>query len=288
MIDVEELPDARTFLDATAAFRAGDPIQANLVGAVAEGVLGGRTYDSYRWLAIRDNAGNVVGAAVRTAPYKLVVTPMPEAAAEALGRHIARVDPLPPGVTGPKDVVDRVVAHLPGAGTARTAMTDLLRVLVDYRPPDPWAPGRPRVVTRADIDLLHGWLERFAEDALLPARDPEPIAAFAVEQGSMLLWVDDEQPVALAGHAPLVVTPTGTVARIGPVYTPEPWRGRGYGSAVTAAMVESLLPRSTSIMLFADADNAGSNRVYERLGFQLRATHVEVALGPSTVRESDA
>jgi predicted GNAT family acetyltransferase len=275
---VEELPDAGAFLDATAGFRAHDPIQANLVGSVAEGVLGGRTYDSYRWLAIRDDAGHVVGAAVRTAPYNLVVTPMPEAAAEALGRHIARVDPHPPGVTGPKDVVDRVVAHLPGAGTARTAMTDLLRVLVDYRPPAPWAPGRPRVVTAADLDLLCVWLAQFAEDAHLPARDAAPIAASAVERGSMLLWVDDEQPVAMAGHAPLVVTPTGTVARIGPVYTPEPLRGRGYGSAVTAAMVESLQPRSTSIMLFADADNPGSNRVYERLGFEVRATHVEVVV----------
>jgi predicted GNAT family acetyltransferase len=195
------------------------------------------------------------------------------------------VDPHPPGVTGPKDVVDRVVAHLPGAGTALTAMTDLLRVLVDYRPPAPWASGRPRVVTGADLDLLCAWLVQFAEDAQLPARDAAPIAASAVERGSMLLWEDDEQPVALAGHAPLVRTPTGTVARVGPVYTPEPLRGRGYGSAVTAAMVESLQPRSTSIMLFADADNPGSNRVYERLGFEVRATHVEVVLGPDTAPE---
>jgi GNAT superfamily N-acetyltransferase len=285
VIAVEELPDAGTFLDATAEFRAHDPIQANLVGSVAEGVLGGRTYDSYRWLAIRDDAGLVVGAAVRTAPYNLVVTPMPEGAADALGRHLSRVDPLPPGVTGPKDVVDRVVAHLPGAGTARTAMTDLLRVLVDYRPPDPRAPGRPRIATGADFDILCAWLAQFAGDAHLPARDPAPIAASAVDRGSMLLWEHQEQPVAMAGHAPPVVTPTGTVTRIGPVYTPEQLRGRGYGSAVTAAMVESLQPRSTSIMLFADADNPGSNRVYERLGFEVRATHVEVTLGPETARE---
>jgi predicted GNAT family acetyltransferase len=69
------------------------------------------------------------------------------------------------------------------------------------------------------------------------------------------------------------------------VYTPEPLRGRGYGSAVTAAMVESLQPHSTSIMLFADADNPASNRVYERLGFEVRATHVEVLLTADTVRE---
>ncbi len=286
MVDVEELPDARAFLDATTELRARDPIQANLVGSVAESVLAGRVYDSYRWLAIRDDSGQVVGAALRTAPYNLSVTPMPPHAADALGRHIAQVDPHLPGVTGPQEVVDRVVDHLPGSRSARTAMTDLLRVLGDYRPPHPWPSGRPRIATAGDIDLLCAWLVRFAEDAHLPARDPAPIAASAVARDSMLLWVDDDQPVALAGHAPLVVTPTSTVARIGPVYTPEPLRGRGYGSAVTAAMVESLLPRVTSIMLFADADNPASNRVYERLGFEFRATHVEVALSPDTARES--
>lgn len=282
---VDDLPDARTFLDATAAFRARDPIQANLVGSVAEGVVGGRTYDAYRWLAIRDDSGQVVGAAVRTAPYNLVVTPMPLAAAEVLGRHIAQVDPLLPGITGPKEVVDLLLPHLRAAGGARTTMTDTLRVLDGYRPPATWPPGHPRPAVATDLDLLCGWLVRFAEDAHLPVRDPEPIAATAVEQATMLLWVVGGEPVALAGHAPLVETPTGSVARIGPVYTPAALRGRGYGSAVTAAMVELLLPRSTTIMLFADADNPGSNRVYERLGFRPRATHVEVALNPGAVSE---
>lgn len=284
MARVDELDDAAGFLAATQSLRSEDPVQTNLLGAVAEGVRAGRQYEGYRWLVLSDDSGTVVGAALRTAPYNLVVSPMPPPAADALGRHMAAVDPAVPGITGPREVVDRVVACLPSAASVRVLMTDVLRVLGTYRPPDPWPPGTARPIDEPDRALLSDWLVAFARDAGLPARDPESIIDFALQSGSMTLWVLDGIPVALAGHAPLVTTPSGTVARIGPVYTPHDLRGRGYGSAVTAAMVESLLPRSTTIMLFADALNPGSNRIYERLGFEFRATHVEVALSPDTVQ----
>lgn len=278
MIRVEEVADATAFLDATLALRTADPVQTNLLGAVAEGVVAGRSYDGYRWLVLAEESGPVTGAALRTAPHNLVVSPMPAEAADALGRHLATVEPDLPGITGPRDVVDAVVSRLSSAASARVVMTDILRVLATYRPPRPLAEGSARAAAPADRALLTEWLAQFFLDAGLPPRDPGPNVDFALQSGSMMLWEDAGRPVALAGHAPLVTTPSGTVARIGPVYTPEDLRGRGYGSAATSAMVESLLPRSTMVMLFADALNAGSNRVYERLGFEARATHVEVAL----------
>jgi predicted GNAT family acetyltransferase len=96
--------------------------------------------------------------------------------------------------------------------------------------------------------------------------------------GSLWLWEVDGTPVAMAGHADLVDTPSGAVARIGPVYTPEPLRRQGLGAAVTAAVIEELLPRATTVMLFADAANPTSNRIYARLGFRAAGEVVEVSL----------
>jgi predicted GNAT family acetyltransferase len=62
------------------------------------------------------------------------------------------------------------------------------------------------------------------------------------------------------------------------VYTPERLRRRGYGAAVTAAVVEHLLPRTVAILLYTDAANPTSNGIYERLGFSHVADVVDLDL----------
>ena len=47
---------------------------------------------------------------------------------------------------------------------------------------------------------------------------------------------------------------------------------------MTSAVVTRLLPRTTAIILYADAANPTSNGVYERLGFRVVAEVVEVHL----------
>jgi predicted GNAT family acetyltransferase len=68
------------------------------------------------------------------------------------------------------------------------------------------------------------------------------------------------------------------VGRVGPVYTPAEHRRRGYGAAITSAVVEHLLPLTTTVMLYTDAANPTSNGVYERLGFRVVADVVDLEL----------
>ena len=75
-MDVEALPDAASFLAVTEELRTREPILTNVLASVAEGVLGGRTYESELWLVVRDE-GRVVGCAMRTAPFKAALSPMP-------------------------------------------------------------------------------------------------------------------------------------------------------------------------------------------------------------------
>jgi predicted GNAT family acetyltransferase len=269
---------AAAFLDATASLRAADPLLTNIMGSVASGVVGGRTYESELWLTVHDD-GVPVGMAMRTAPWNLAVSTMPAGAAEELGRYVARVDPDVPGVNGPEETVDAVVRGIaPAPGRLpRTDMVDVLRVLTGLQPPAD-VPGALRAARSDDMARILEWNRRFADDAGLPAHSLEESIAEQVSVGALWIWEDAGSPVSMAGHAPLVTTPAGTVARIGPVYTPTALRGHGFGSAVTAAVAATLLPRCSTVMLFADAGKPDVNRLYERLGFAEAARIVEVTL----------
>ncbi len=57
------------------------------------------------------------------------------------------------------------------------------------------------------------------------------------------------------------------VASLGAITTDDEYRGRGYGSAVTLALVKKLAPEIECICLNVHSENAGAISIYERLGF---------------------
>lgn len=77
---------------------------------------------------------------------------------------------------------------------------------------------------------------------------------------------DREQIVASAGTH--LVSPNYGLAAIGNVYTANGYRGRGYGSATTSAVVAELFRRGLDCVFLNVAQaNAAAIRIYERLGF---------------------
>jgi predicted GNAT family acetyltransferase len=268
-VRVERLSDAGEFLETSAVLRSGEPVLCNLVGSIATSVQAGRHYEETYWWVVRDDASQVVGAALRTAPYRLVVSPMPLEAASALGTAVAAADPGVPGCNGPQEVVRAVLAALGAPGGHRgyrVTMTDAVYVLGDYAPPRPVA-GAARRAVQEDLDRLVRWHIQFTKDAGLPSHDVEASVADRLAHAGLWLWEVDDEPVAMGGHAALVDSVQPVVGRIGPIYTPAALRGRGYGSAVTAAVVDDLLPRCDVVMLYADAANPASNSIYQALGF---------------------
>jgi len=270
-VEVREAADAAEFLELTAALRGADPVRTNVLGSVATGVVQGRRYDDEHWLVVEDDSGAVVGAAVWTPPYRLLLPPLPPAAAAAVGRHVAGMGGLPPGVIGPREAVECVVR---AAGwQTRQAMSERLLVLGDPLPPAP-VPGSAREAVQADRELGTEWMRRFAVDADVLISDPE--ATFLGRLGSAWFWEVDGEPVAYASVAPLVDSPSGAVARIGPVFTAAEHRRRGFGAAVTWTAVQHAMQRAATVMLYTDAANPTSNGVYERLGFRAVAEVVDL------------
>ena len=278
MVKVERVGSAQEFLDATLALRSREPVLTNVIGSVATDVAAGRQYESETWLVVRDG-DEVVGCAIRTAPWPASLSPMPVDAALLVGRALADVVPVVTDVAGPAAAVR---AALEGLGDRPSAVvtTDIARVLVQLVPPRRACPGSARRCTEGDLDLVAGWLAAFATEAGLPGYDPHEMAAAMTADARLWLWEVDGVPVAMAGHAPTVQTPSGRVGRIGPVYTPSEHRRRGYGDAATRTVATELLTTCATVMLYADADNPDSNSVYAAMGFEAvgEMAHVRLEL----------
>jgi len=271
------LQSVADFLDASARVRAEHPVLTNVLATVAAGAQSRPdTSDVLCWLVL-DSDDTVVGCGVRTHPWPLVVSPMPPAAAQALGAAVAATDDRLPGVSGPAQVVHDVVAGLGARWRAAPGMTDTVYVL-DRLVAPPAAAGARRAPQSVERDLLLRWLVDFHAEVGLPARDPADSFDARTADGAMWVWDVGGAPAALVGHAPAVAGPGGTFARIGPVYTPPAHRRHGYARALTAAVAAELADGGATVTLYADADYEPSNRLYRGLGFVAGATVQEVTV----------
>jgi predicted GNAT family acetyltransferase len=128
-------------------------------------------------------------------------------------------------------------------------------------------PGAMRIATSEDRPLLLEWFLAFGIEAL-PHPDEERLTRevdhrLAAADAGVVLWEHDG-PVSLAGYG----GPTPNGIRIGPVYTPPEFRGRGYASALVAELSSSLLAEGRQFcFLYTDLANPTSNKIYERIGY---------------------
>ena len=260
------LTSAQEFLDATLTFRSADPVMTNLLGSIATSVAGGRQYEKCHWWIVEDQ-GHVVGAAVRTVPFKLIFSPMNSQALDVLCPLIMNEDPDFSGISGPRPLLTEAAHRFPYAFSEHMAM--LIYVLDELNSPE--VPGRSRKSEAKDIDLLLAWFDDFAAEANVNnANDVERLKTF-IKDGWYTIWEDGEV-VAFAGNAQNVDTDSTKIGRVGPVYTPPEQRRRGYGAAVTAAVTQRLKDQGCDVvMLYTDASNPTSNSIYQAIGYRLVA-----------------
>ncbi|MGH3507437.1 MAG: GNAT family N-acetyltransferase, partial [Nocardioidaceae bacterium] len=84
-----------------------------------------------------------------------------------------------------------------------------------------------------------------------------------IREGRLHVW-DDGGRVCMVGTA----WPVEGVARIGPVYTPPAYRGRGYASNLTAHVTGQVLSSGLVPTLFTDLANPTSNKIYQAIGYR--------------------
>jgi hypothetical protein len=107
----EREPDLATFTRRTGGLLARDPVLHTVICVVVEaGVRRPELFPGAAWITVSDG-DEVVGAAMRTPPYPVALTPMPDPALDALADLVATEPPDAPGVTGPRPYADRLATR---------------------------------------------------------------------------------------------------------------------------------------------------------------------------------
>jgi uncharacterized protein len=259
------------FLGVARDFLVEREAEHNLILGICDTLLSlPGAYKHEPYLAAMVDDDQVVGVAVRTPPWELVLSEIDDARGVDLVVEDRAAEVLP-GVTGPTRMTARFAdlwSKRTGAAV-RLAMQERAFVLAQVLHPRP-ATGKMRAARPADRALLVEWLEDFVDEALAghnPAGDIGAIADrwIAGEQRTMQLWIDNGLPVSMAGVG--ARTPNGV--RIGPVYTPRDLRRRGYASNLVArACTAELDAGSRLCFLFTDRANPTSNHIYQEIGFE--------------------
>jgi predicted GNAT family acetyltransferase len=211
--------------------------------------------------------GDVTAVVLHTPPYPLLLGGLPSGSGAELAALIAGTGRGLAGVGGPEDSAAefatawRALTAAEYTTTRRSRLYRLERLV----PPDPLAEGRARLAIPGERAVLEEWYAAFGREINDVAGPPADAIAERLSYGGLMVWEAGGLPVSMAGH----VRPAAGVVRIAPVYTPAPFRGRGYGAAVTSAVTRAALEAGAGeIVLFTDVANAASNALYRRLGFQ--------------------
>jgi uncharacterized protein len=273
-VEVQRFDDGQAFLDDVGPFLADREAENNLMFGIAATIVVdpdryGRRGSPYLAAVRRD--GEVVAAAVMTPPYNVVLSESADhEAITALAHDLERTGSSVAGVTAPVDVARQFAEtwHARHPVTVRRSMHERIYRLERVTAPER-VEGAVRVATGADRDLLVEWVRAFLAEALDrdDPMEPEPVVDSALKNGTrtFYLWETNGRPVSMAG----VGGPTPNGVRVGPVYTPPEHRGRGFGSAVTAAASQLQLDAGKRfVFLFTDLANPTSNKIYQAIGFE--------------------
>ncbi|HLW47474.1 MAG TPA: GNAT family N-acetyltransferase [bacterium] len=263
----------QAFLDAVEPFLLADEACHNLLlGIPARLIARGPAAAEGVYLAAAVDRGRIAGAAMMTPPWHMVLskTAHPDAV-RCIAEDAAAIRPAPAGVNALEDVAPEFVGiwrRLTGE-PAQRILTERIHRLDAVRPvPD--VAGRLRPADTTDRPLLVCWLQAFADEIFTGDKRRPGNAQTVVDDRlatpgeGIVLWEDSEAR-CVAGYG----SGTKHGIRIGPVYTPPEHRNRGYATACVAALSRQLLEQGRRFcMLFTDLENPGSNRIYQRIGYE--------------------
>ena len=266
--------DARTFLKRGGPWLLQTEVEHTLIlGLAARDDLAAD--DLY--VATVEQDGAVLGCALRTPPRKLLLTRIPPGAVDALVVDVSACYGQLPAVFGPPAAAREFARQWCDRHgcTARDGMELRLYSLEHVVAPDVLPDGAFRLATMTDVGLVTSWVACFAAEADAEATATRDFIAARIAAGEMALWCDPE-PRTLAGYSGR--SPNGV--RIGYVYTPPEWRGRGYATACVAALSTHALEQGARFCcLYTDLANPVSNRIYQRIGYTAVADAISIEFG---------
>ena len=264
-------PDAAAFLARAQATLEADEVRNNLILGIALRLTRPPGPRTPPYLATVEDGGDLALAALITPPRNVLILDLSDAWRDAVALVAADLvarGMRPPGVVGPADVSRAFAnAYAQTAGVAvREGLKERLHMQRDWLF-CPTTPGRFRMADAGDIDLVTRWFGEFEAEALGETSDAAALredVARKIADGDIALWEDGE-PVSLVGRT----RPLPHGISIAPVYTPPPFRRRGYATACTATFTHQLRAEGYDFCtLFTNLANPTANHIYRLIGYR--------------------
>jgi uncharacterized protein len=297
VIRVRTYPDVRAFLARAEPWLLRAEQRYGLLLGIADQVLRGthRYRQPIYWATVEDDSAgagpaaedaaatadnaptdaSLIGCAFRTPPHQVGVTALPDAAVEPLVASLRETYLNLPGVAGPEATAtafaDAWTARFGGKWwlEQRQALHSLTRVTLPSAP----AAGALRLALPPDAPVARAWMAGFIRETR--ARHVGADAAERlIEERRLHIWVDGEPRSMLSA-----VRDTPNTSGIGAVYTPPPFRNRGYATAAVATLSRQLLDSGRhSCFLYTDVANPVSSELYARVGYEPIGDVVEIKI----------
>lgn len=265
--------DPAAFLRATAPYLYANEAEYSLVLGLAEGLSQGHLQPEWApQLLHLERGGEVVGVALRTDPRRTVLTKWPKSEFEYLANELADSEPHTRNITGPSQTIEGVVKFYEKrvGREGRIAMAQKILKLTELKAPLSIA-GDVNLANAKDVVTVTNWLFDFVKEAVpddaMEISRIRQIAEDRIARQQVYLLRINEKPVAMT-H---VGRPTKNGISVNAVYTPKGFRGRGYASTLVANVSERMLRQYRFCVLYTDAQNPTSNKIYQSLGYKIIA-----------------
>ncbi len=273
MLKIQRYNDVAAFYAQTRAFLAQQEAENHLPLGILNGLLNGEFMENPPYLALAKDDEAIIGVAFQTPPHHACLSsPFDARAIPALVDDLRAFNPSLTGLIAPKGVGEAFCQRWRHGNDCsyQLAMAQRIYKLSAVIPPRPVA-GRMRSATLSDRPRVLAWLAAFSHDTHAND-DPDAIQQSAERflnapphMRGLVFWEVDGETVSMAGYA----GPTPHGMRVNAVYTPPPYRGKGYASACVAALSQRLLNEGRQFcFLFTDLANPTSNHIYQAIGYQ--------------------
>lgn len=260
--------DAREYAAIVRSFLLQAEARNNvLLGVLRQLVSGEHDYEDPILLGALESDEGVMGCVWRTPPNKLGLTGIPGRPAEGVAEGVSKVYSWLEAAFGPSESVMRFgEAWSKHTGASyRRGMHRGVYELDDVTPPSRKAGGKMVTAPHEELPTVVAWVVGFRRDSGVSGGNPEVVGRRLVRSGRAYLWLDGGVPRSMA--AAIAYTDHGV--RIGHVYTPPEYRGRGYASMLVAQLSREILESGRDFcFLHADLANPTSTRLYTRLGYR--------------------
>jgi predicted GNAT family acetyltransferase len=264
-MEILRYASAEEFLAVTQTFRGSDSLKTGLITSIATSVAEGkRTYENYFWWAVIKDDG-ISGIAIRTVPFGYVFSHMDQESAHGLFSAISTEDPEANEFAGPKSVID----YLESISDREVSGSESELIYANHELKSAPQIGETRKANLDDFECVYSWMQEFMKETHLRSFNLESIVRSALSEGRYTLLVDNGIPVSLGGNSDIQHFDKSSIARVGPIYTPERYRKSGYASAITSAITAELIAQGATPTLYTQADNPTSNKIYQEIGYTL-------------------